>query len=739
MSHIISDIVICGLTRQVTPPMPEKTNSQSHASMNIDAIRGRIADGALIAVSFIAVPALTMSLLRIQDIGWQPAMAVQIVAAVIVWFVTIFRQKLTSTVRSGVVTGLMFAIGVAAFFTQATGGAGQGFLILSIVLAAVLLGTRSSLTILALGGFAIATTGFLFTSQSIGLRIDLNAYNVLSRAWLTAFFGFLFLGGTAIATIVGLNKILIQSVSKLAQQGQRLEVEVANQTRSLEERIAQHEQTEILLRMSEERFRDFATAAADRYWETDENHRFLYVSETAAETNRFEASSMTGKTRWEIDEISPDAPHWQEYRALMDSHEPFTDFEYTRLRADGTEFYIRTSAIPMTDARGNFSGYRGINREISREVTAKRAAEAQAQLAQQRLFDAMEQMDVGFVLWDPETRFVDCNSYFRELQGPNRAFLTPGIEYADFLAHVAESREIGPSEDDKDAWWQDRLTEINDESNDLEYPINDGRWIRARRRELPDGSMIGLHTDVTDRRNLDQMKDEFVSIASHELRTPLTSIVGAIGLIKSGAAGEISEKTKELIDIAQLNSERLVGLVSDFLDLRKMEAGETTLDPQSIDVMPLVEDAVKLNASYAEQFGCTYMIKEHLPGARIFGDADALHQVLANLLSNAAKYSPKDGRVEISVTRDQQNIRVAVADRGPGIPVNFRDKIFERFTQADSTDTRSRAGTGLGLSIAQKIIELHYGEIKFDTELGHGTTFYFELPEHNAPDPAPSR
>lgn len=240
---------------------------------------------------------------------------------------------------------------------------------------------------------------------------------------------------------------------------------------------------------------------------------------------------------------------------------------------------------------------------------------------------------------------------------------------------------------------------------------------------------IAVVRDITERKKIETMKNEFVSTVSHELRTPLTSIRGSLGLVANGAAGEVPERARGMVDIALKNSERLVRLINDILDIEKIESGrmEFSLLPQ--DVMPVVEQALEDYAAYADRFGVRFRLVRRSTNARAIIDADKIHQVLANLLSNAAKFSPSGDEVAISVDLAGSNINIQVKDNGPGVPENLRDRIFEKFAQADSSSTRQQQeGTGLGLSIAKAIVERHQGWIGFESEHGQGSTFYFCLP-----------
>jgi signal transduction histidine kinase len=227
----------------------------------------------------------------------------------------------------------------------------------------------------------------------------------------------------------------------------------------------------------------------------------------------------------------------------------------------------------------------------------------------------------------------------------------------------------------------------------------------------------------------ERLKSEFISTVSHELRTPLTSIRGALGLLEGGVAGPLPPSVAEMVGIAHKNSERLIRLVNDILDLEKMDAGRLELHLKPAELAPLLLQAAQAHQGYADAYGVRVEAVLEAPGAVARVDADRLAQVLANLLSNAIKFSPRGERVTLRLTRGNGTLRVQVEDRGPGIPEAFQSRIFQRFAQADSSDARQRGGSGLGLSIARSLVERLGGSLAFITGPGQGTIFWFELPE----------
>ncbi len=248
--------------------------------------------------------------------------------------------------------------------------------------------------------------------------------------------------------------------------------------------------------------------------------------------------------------------------------------------------------------------------------------------------------------------------------------------------------------------------------------------------------VVGVATDVTERLRAQRMKDEFVSIVSHELRTPLTSIRGSLGLLEGGVAGTLPPKAGELVRIARTNSDRLIRLINDILDLDKMEAGRLELRREAIEVGPLVEVVVAEMSGYAQQAGVV-VEAEVGPCEPVHGDRDRLAQVLVNLVSNAIKFSPEGERVRVraqpSPSPGSGRVRLSVTDQGPGIARADVPKLFQKFHQLDASDARRRGGSGLGLVIAKTLVEAHHGHIGVDSEIDRGSTFYFELPVHRPP------
>jgi len=233
--------------------------------------------------------------------------------------------------------------------------------------------------------------------------------------------------------------------------------------------------------------------------------------------------------------------------------------------------------------------------------------------------------------------------------------------------------------------------------------------------------------DITERKRMDRMKNEFVSTVSHELRTPLTAIHGSLALIAEGVVGHINGKAGVLVENALRNSERLTRLINDILDVEKIASGKMNFDfkPQSTGTLMQYAREYCQGMALASRVTLSMDVCDDV---EVCVDVDRFQQVMSNLISNAIKFSPAGGKVTLSCCRRQAMVRIAVNDEGPGVPEEFRERIFQPFAQADSSDTREKGGTGLGLSIVSAIIKNFGGCVGYESNSGQGATFYFEIP-----------
>jgi PAS domain S-box-containing protein len=260
------------------------------------------------------------------------------------------------------------------------------------------------------------------------------------------------------------------------------------------------------------------------------------------------------------------------------------------------------------------------------------------------------------------------------------------------------------------------------------------RWVRVLGlTQFSEGHcerLYGTIQDISERKRIDTMKSEFISTVSHELRTPLTSISGALGLIVGGVVGDLPEKIKSMLHIAHKNSQRLSYLINDLLDMEKLSAGKMTFNLQKIELANVLRIASESNLAAGIERMISITIDNSCKDAIVIIDQNRFLQVMSNLISNAIKYSPNHGNVSIQVNQHDKKVRVSVIDQGSGIPPEFESQLFQKFVQADSSDTRKLGGTGLGLAISRELMEAMNGSLNFESGRASGANFYLELEMH---------
>lgn len=246
---------------------------------------------------------------------------------------------------------------------------------------------------------------------------------------------------------------------------------------------------------------------------------------------------------------------------------------------------------------------------------------------------------------------------------------------------------------------------------------------------LEDGMhVVAVFSDVSAREKVEEIKDQFLSTVSHELRTPLTSIVGSLGLLKIGVADDLSEQAHRLVEIAENNANRLIRIVNDILDAEKLQSGQMAFTFAPIDLRDVVGTAIQGMTGLASTKGIALQFDRPEAAITVRGDAERLMQVVGNLVSNAVKFAPHESEVDISLSIAGNHARVAVADKGAGIPEDLRARLFTRFAQAAGAANTGTPGTGLGLAISRDIVRSHDGKIGFEDGVSGGTVFAFELP-----------
>ncbi|ART80419.1 PAS domain S-box protein [Oceanisphaera avium] len=400
--------------------------------------------------------------------------------------------------------------------------------------------------------------------------------------------------------------------------------------------------------------------------------------------------------------------------------------QYRTLQADGSLRWVEGRAKPerLDDGSVIWHGYMV-------DIQAEKQAELALTASEQRLRSLFELSSIGIALNDFKTgQFIDVNQALLDATGFSKSQLLK-LHY----------RQLTPSQYHE----QDRQAFVQLSTNgrfapyEKEYYRWDGSLFPVRQQGVliteANGRVLlwSLVEDISELKKVEQLQKEFVATVSHELRTPLTSITGSLALLSQGVLGVLPEKVQQLLKVAHHNSQRLNLLINDLLDIEKLAAGKVTFNPQSYDLTELVQIAMTMNQPLGEARGIKLVLKSELSHAKVVIDKDRFLQALSNLQSNAIKFSPSESEVRVSIAPSGEHFyRVSVADEGEGVPLNFRDRIFEKFAQADSSDSRQKGGTGLGLAITKQLMEDMQGRVGFDSQPQQGACFWLEVPREFA-------
>jgi PAS domain S-box-containing protein len=417
-------------------------------------------------------------------------------------------------------------------------------------------------------------------------------------------------------------------------------------------------------------------------------------------------------------------------------------YELTYIRKDGSRFPARVSITALRGDKSEIIGFLLIGTDNSAAQLVKLAA-AREKVAEEMFHQAIESCPNGMVMTSSAGRIVLVNGEIERMFGYQREALidqsidmiVPGHLRAEQVRHGGKL--IAKSE----ARHTDDSGPVGRRKDGSEFPVEVGLNPIRTGEDL---MVLSVIVDISERRRTERLKDEFVSTVSHELRTPLTSISGALGLLTGQLGGKLPAGALRLLAIANKNSQRLVRLINDILDIEKLESGRTVFNLSQVDIRSLVEQAIEENRGFAEGYGVGIRLDPASADGKINADPDRMSQVITNLLSNAIKFSPKGEEVLVVVEKRHEAFRISVRDHGPGVPDEFKPHVFEKFAQADATDARQKSGTGLGLSIVKQIVEWQAGAVGFADAPGGGTIFNVDLPIWDGaangeidPDPKP--
>ncbi len=507
-------------------------------------------------------------------------------------------------------------------------------------------------------------------------------------------------------------------IGTFARAFARMVDEVRSKTAALEAEVAAHRRTEAELAQHADRERLYSAAvesSVDAIITKTLDGVVTGWNPAAERLFGFTAAEMIGLN---IETIIPGERRTEQQAILgmIRRGETVKHHQTVRLTKDGKEIDVSLSISPIKSPAGAVIGAC----KIARDVTEQKLAEEKFHLA-------VEASPSGILMTDLAGHIVMVNSEIEKLFGYPRDELI-GRPVEDLLPEGLRAAHLGSRSQYLAAPKTRRIGASGDlfgrRKDGTEFPVEVGlNPIQARESLL----ILSVIIDITERKRLDRMKDEFVSTVSHELRTPLTSIAGSLGLLLGTAGDGLPESARRLLSIAHSNSRRLGKLVNDILDIEKLESGQVGFTFKLTAVRPLIEQAVEASLGYADTY-LVHLRHEIAAEEDVWVDPDRFSQVLANLISNAIKFSPPDGEVVVATERRDNVLRLTVRDQGSGIPPEFRSRIFGKFAQADGTNTKKTGGTGLGLSIVKEIVARLGGEVGFHDAPGGGTIFYVDLP-----------
>lgn len=462
-------------------------------------------------------------------------------------------------------------------------------------------------------------------------------------------------------------------------------------------------------------------ASASWAWEQDTDFRFTSVSHFKDIPFLRQQGEILGKTRWEALGVDPEQDdRWRTHLDDLKAFKPIRDFVYTLNDWYDRPHVFSVNGDPVYSPGGAFQGYKGTVTDITDDIAAHSADE--------RFLRAIDHVYEGFALWGPDEKLVMFNARMRELSGLPDEILQPGLSFHDWIAERLKHGRIPEVFSDWDEWIATRVELMRNPPQEPIEVLREGHWYQLQYLKLDDGSTVQTIRDIDDRKSAERAKSQFTATVSHELRTPLASILGALQIIRSGALGPLTDRMQELVDVCLRNSNRLSSLISEILDLEAISVGQLSLKLEKTQVTSILTEAITLNEPMATANGVLLICTHPTEPIEVNVDPNRLQQILSNLISNAIKFSDAGTTVEIEARDTGVFVEFRVLDCGVGIPADFLPKLYERFEQADGSDSRKVGGSGLGLSITKALVEMHGGTLTCSSEVGIGSTFVFTIP-----------
>lgn len=403
--------------------------------------------------------------------------------------------------------------------------------------------------------------------------------------------------------------------------------------------------------------------------------------------------------------------------------QPAPPLEEKLIRLDGTAIEAEVTAVPIM-----YEG-RPAMQVVFRDISERKRMEQELRDSEERYRDLFENANDGIYILDRAGRILSCNRKTEEITGYTLEEIR-GQLYTLLVPPGPERKKA------RRAFLKNMRGEPD--KNELTIVRKDGREVILELSTRPiwrNGQIIGIQgigRDITERKELERLKSDFISTVSHELRTPLTSIKGYVDLVLAGDVGPLTPEQKEFLTIVSQNTTRLTELINDLLEIERLESGRIEFEFAELDLAEVLQNVAQALKVNAEQKGLE-LLTEISSGLKVRGDRERLAQVFLNLLSNAIKYTPA-GTVELKAYRENDTVVVTVRDTGIGLSESDLQKLFQKFFRSDNPYARRVGGTGLGLSIAKAIVERHNGTITVTSKLGQGSTFTVRLPELARPE-----
>lgn len=673
----------------------------------------KICDMCILVMAILSVPVAGLALSRLPEMGWQLPWGAHLIVVGLFPILLFYKNRLSLERKGRLFCGALFLLGSIEVLKWGLFSVGPLGLALSCAMASVFLTKADAFASFIAGVVVLLLAGLSFSTPA---EVITAPYIAAQDTWTLYVFCFAIVTGLIVFGISKYNAFLIMQLEEIPANGNEfqgssgnLEQIVADKTREVAESETNYKalvegslQGILVLCDNKPVFANQATVAIYGFDRVEDVLDIPSIDTLVTPEEQERMSEVRNKRLTDGD-----------FKSV---------FEFFGRKRDGSR--IRLQA---TGRRIIWQGKTAIQSTII-DITEQYKANIEQQLATQRLEDFAKSSSDWFWEMDADLRFTSTS---------RRDVATPIVSE---LRAVGKTRwELMGGDTETDPLWREHKVTL-----EAQLPFRD--FVVPAKRINGEAAFIningvpvfdangqfqgyrGTSSDVTERIKSEEIKNNFLSTVSHELRTPLTSIRGAAGLIGAGATGEISSEAKELLGMIDQNSKRLAGLIDDIMDAEKLESGKFGFQIAPVLLSSFMRRVFDEYLGVAEYYDVTLVRAIDLPDISIESDENRLMQVFANLISNAAKFSAAGQSIVLNCEDRGDIVRFSVKDDGSGIPQEFRDHIFNKFTQADSSATRSIGGTGLGLSISKQIVENLDGKIGFESTPNVGSTFFFDMP-----------